>query len=68
MKKTSLIQVRRKFSSMVLRISTKLHVASTVMKKFTFNDSVMDDVAVLMPENQSSVDLTDIFRMHNAFQ
>lgn len=30
-------------------------VASTIMKKFSFSDSVLDDVAFLMPVNQASM-------------
>ena len=42
-------------------------VASTIMKKFSFSDNVVDDVAFLMPENQASVDVAAVFRMAERF-
>ena len=37
------------------------------MKKFSFSDNVVDDVAILMPENQASVDVAAVFRMAERF-
>ena len=42
-------------------------VASTIMKKFSFSDNVVDGVAFLMPENQASVDIAAVFRMAERF-
>ena len=37
-------------------------IASTIMKKFSFSDNVVDDVAFL-PENRATVNVDAIFRM-----
>jgi len=42
-------------------------VASTIIKKFCFKDSVVDDVAIFMPENQASVDVFAVFRLAKHF-
>ena len=42
-------------------------VASTIIKKFVFNDHVVDDVAIFMPENQTSVDLAAARRLAERF-
>ena len=42
-------------------------VASTIVKKFSFSDSVVDYVAFLMPENKASVDVNAVFQMVEHF-
>lgn len=42
-------------------------IASTVIKKFTFEDSVVDDVAVILPENQSKVTGPTVLRLARRF-
>ena len=43
-------------------------VATTILKKFPFNDSVLDDVTFLFPDNRCSVDIAVVSRMATRFQ
>ena len=43
-------------------------VATTIVKKFPFKDSVLDDVAYLFPDNRATVDMAAVSRMANRFQ
>lgn len=38
-----------------------------MLKKFSFSDGVADDVAILMPENQASVDCAATFHLLKRF-
>ena len=38
-------------------------VTSTIMKKFTFNDNIMDDVAFLLPDKHDSVTTASVVRL-----
>lgn len=42
-------------------------VVSTILKKFSFNDSVVDDVAILLPENRSKVTGAAVLRLARRF-
>lgn len=42
-------------------------VVSTVLKKFSFNESVIDDVAILLPENRSKVTGATVLRLARRF-
>ena len=42
-------------------------VVSTIIKKFSFNDSVIDDVANLLPENRSRVTGAAVLRLARWF-
>ena len=42
-------------------------VVSTIIKKFSFNDSVIDDVANLLPENRSKVTGAAVLRLARRF-
>ena len=42
-------------------------IASTMMKKFSFSDNVVDDVVFVSPENRAIVNVDAIFRMAERF-
>ena len=42
-------------------------VVSTIIKKFSFNDSVFDDIAILLPEKRSEVTGAAVFRLARQF-
>ena len=42
-------------------------VTSTIVKKFSFNDKVMEDIAILLPEHRSKVTSAAVFRLASRF-
>ncbi len=42
-------------------------IVSTIIKKFSFSDSVIDDIVVLLPENRSKVTVTAVLRLATRF-
>ena len=42
-------------------------IASTIMKKFNFNDTVTEDITILLPENQSNISGATVFRLAERF-
>lgn len=42
-------------------------VTSTITKKFEFRDTVMEDVAFLLPENQESLTVAPVLRLATLF-
>ena len=42
-------------------------VASTIIKKFSFDDHVLDDLSILMPENQASISTATVLRLADRF-
>ena len=42
-------------------------VASTIVKKFSFSDPILDDLAILMPENQANVSAAAVLRLADCF-
>lgn len=42
-------------------------IASTIIRKFPFNDTLVDDVAVFLPNNRSTIDCTRVYQLARRF-
>lgn len=42
-------------------------IASTILKKFSFSDHVLDDLSVLMPEHQTNISVAAVLRLAEHF-